>query len=186
MMCPVEGCEKKVSYGRKTCEMHYYRMRRNGSYNLNERKNIGRKIDFRVTDSGCYEVISHKPYPNGYVVFTLNGRRTGMHRHVYEQCFGEIPEGMYVCHKCDNKKCINPEHLEVGTHAKNVRDAVIRKRYRAGELHPNSKLTNGKVKLIRSLIKKGYKNISIAKLTGAHKDTVSDIKRGKSWKNVVG
>lgn len=183
MNCPVIGCDKEISYGRSTCEMHYYRMRRNGDYF--KKKKITRPIEFDVNEEGCFVVTSHVPLIRGYFHTVSYGVRKTMHRHIYEECFGEIPENLYVCHKCDNKSCINPEHLELGTHLKNVKDAVDRGRYRIGSRHPNSILTEDDVRKIRQLLLEGESNISIAEKFKINKDTISDIKRRKSWKHVI-
>lgn len=50
------------------------------------------------------------------------------HRYLFEQAHGPIPEGMVVRHKCDNKRCVNLDHLELGTQAENVMDRTTRGR----------------------------------------------------------
>ena len=79
------------------------------------------------------------------------------HRHIYEECFGFIPKGLVVRHKCDNKLCINPEHLELGTLADNIQDKVKRNRCAKGEKVSTAKLNEEQVKEIRLKRKEGYK-----------------------------
>lgn len=71
---------------------------------------------------------------NGYGKLTVGSRvdgtrkTTAAHRFAYETHIGEIPDGLYVCHRCDNRKCINPAHLFVGTHQDNVNDRESKNR----------------------------------------------------------
>jgi hypothetical protein len=81
-----------------------------------------------VTESGCWiwmQTLNRGGY--GMVLKRGMGQRTA-HRLSYATFVGPIPEGMYICHRCDVRCCVNPDHLFVGTHTDNVRDAVRKKR----------------------------------------------------------
>lgn len=85
-------------------------------------------------ETGCWEWTGHS-YPNGYGVLKVFGSDVSAHRYSYELHKGPIPVGMCILHSCDNKKCINPDHLRVGTHQENMREAAIRGRAPSGVRH---------------------------------------------------
>jgi len=72
---------------------------------------------------------------NGYATLMTNGNQRGAHRFSYSFFNGEIPKGMVIMHKCDNKICTNPKHLEVGTHQQNIQDAHKRGLVKNGRLN---------------------------------------------------
>lgn len=182
MLCPVVGCRKETENGRSTCEMHYMRMKRNGDYyNLKKRT---KPITFDINKDGCFVVNSLTPTKKGYFLITIYGNRRTVHRHIYEECFGFIPEGLVVRHKCDNPGCVNPEHLELGTQMDNVRDAVERDRHPAGSRHGMSKLNERQVGGIKSMLRQGQKNKDLAIIFNVDRDTISNIKTGRIWKKV--
>ena len=85
----------------------------------------------------------------GHGQFSLNGATVGAHRASYEFHIGQIPEGMWVLHKCDVPSCVNPDHLFLGTHQDNMDDMNVKGRSTHGTKHWAVKLTEGKVLEIR-------------------------------------
>lgn len=78
---------------------------------------------------------------NGYGHLSFHGETTSAHRVAYELAHGPIPDGLIICHRCDNPPCCNPAHLFIGTHKDNTQDAVTKGRMgvaiaRRGPDHP--------------------------------------------------
>lgn len=71
--------------------------------------------------SGCIEWIAAK-YPNGYGCFKIEGRTQGAHRIAWKLANGEIPKGLLICHRCDNRLCVNVDHLFLGDGKDNMKD----------------------------------------------------------------
>lgn len=86
----------------------------------------------KIADSGCWEWTG-STVPRGYGQIYFAGIKGRVHRVAYAAYVGPIPKGMGVCHKCDNPKCFNPEHLFVGTQTDNNRDKALKGRARNGE-----------------------------------------------------
>lgn len=103
------------------------------------------------------------------------------HRVAFELTFGAIPEGMDICHRCDNPLCCNPSHLFVGTRADNMADAKSKGRTTTGEKHGASKLTTAQVLAIRA--DNGVQH-QVAARFHICQQTVSDIKKRKRWEQV--
>ena len=142
-------------------------------------------INFEKDENGCFICISHYKDKDGYAIFKKDGKAMKIHRHIYEECFGEIPKGMIVRHKCDNPSCINPEHLEIGTHQDNSNDKVSRGRHKGGkgETHGMAKLTKELVEEIRNKYipyKVMQKDLAIE--YGVSKRTIQAIVRKEIWK----
>lgn len=117
----------------------------------------------------------------GYGVSWLDGKWIRVHRKVYIQTFGPIPSNLVVRHICDNRSCVNPEHLVLGTHKQNSLDMVERNRQAKGEQVGTSKLTTEIVSMIRSMSGSARQ---IASFIGCSSTTVKDIKNKKYWKHV--
>lgn len=141
--------------------------------------------------SGCWEWTGSKR--NGYGRLTVGSRIDGTrrsvsaHRMSYELNFGEIPDGMEVCHKCDNPCCINPDHLFLGTRKDNADDRERKGRniIFTGEEQPRAKLTKKAVKNARW--ERAYKGASFQELAnkyGVSKKTIQNAVKGVTWKCV--
>ena len=139
-------------------------------------------IAFNIDDNGCFNCISHAPCGGGYVMIRMHGKRRSMHRHVYEECYGEIPVGMLIRHSCDNPKCINPEHLLLGTVMDNTRDKIERGRQAKGTDFPNAKLTQSDVIAIRNDTKSYHKDL--AAKYGISRVKITKIKNRQNWTHV--
>jgi hypothetical protein len=105
------------------------------------------------------------------------------HRIAYTIQHGEIPEGLIVRHKCDNDKCINPEHLELGTHKENMEDRSKRGRTAKGEKHHSAKLTAAAALEIYN--SKGHETAeALSKRFGISKNGVYSIWKKKHWTHI--
>jgi len=108
------------------------------------------------------------------------------HRLSYMINTGEIPEGALVCHTCNNKSCVNPKHLYVGTNDDNMRD-LANSGILKGEKNPASKLTVFEVLRIRRIYaKRGKNTYELSKQYNVSQILISQIIRGVSWKHVGG
>lgn len=93
-------------------------------------RNGSKPIYYYIDKNNCYICVSHKTEPNGYFWVKRNGIPQRMHRYIYKIMRGEIPENKLVRHLCDNPRCINPNHLEIGTQKDNMADMKRNKKPR--------------------------------------------------------
>lgn len=141
-----------------------------------------------VSETGCWEWQGGKKH-SGYGRVRYQGKDEYAHRLSYEIFVGAIPKGMFVCHHCDNPRCVNPEHLFLGTQADNMADMARKGRgkgrgrrgARPGSANPFSKLTEEQVALIREA--EGIQQ-AIATQFGVGQSTVSLIRNGKRWRHL--
>lgn len=136
--------------------------------------------------SGCWEY-QGTINSNGYGQLAFAGRRISTHRLSWMLFNGPIPDGLFACHRCDNKKCVNPEHLYVGTHQDNMKDAVERRRW------PNHlskiqirKISPGQREQIKDLyLHFGLGVTFISKIYGTGRTTIYSIINGETHKRFL-
>lgn len=128
---------------------------------------------FNAKTEPCGECIrwTGRIQPNGYGQFRLNGKTQYAHRAAYTLFNGEIPEGYVVMHSCDNRWCVNPRHLTLGTQADNLIDMTRKGR------HSKTVIPNDHIEVIRNDTRSSY---VIAREWGANPSTIQKIKSGKN------
>lgn len=99
------------------------------------------------------------------------------HRASYIIHLGEIADDMEVCHSCDNRPCVNPDHLFAGTHLENIQDAAKKERM-------SNKLTAAEVREIRRLCAGGTKQRAVAAMYSTSPANVSKIIKRQAWAHV--
>lgn len=119
----------------------------------------------------------------GYGHITVDKVDHLAHRFAWIVTKGAIPSGSFVLHRCDNKRCVNPGHLFLGTHKDNMKDMVNKGRAARGDIHGNSKLSLDQVLAIRRLF--GTIPVTeIARRFDVAFKTVYRIAHRESWKHI--
>jgi hypothetical protein len=144
-------------------------------------------------DNDCWEWAAS--FLRGYGSFTdEDGRTVPAHRYSWRLHCGEIPPGMFVCHRCDNRACVNPSHLFLGTPADNSADMTRKGRSARGERNsnfgtdrfigernPSAKLTVQEVIDIRRRLDDRERQVDLAREFGVTRTTVCDIANRRIW-----
>jgi hypothetical protein len=124
--------------------------------------------------------------PDGYGAARFEGKERGAHRVAWMLFRGEIARGMVVCHRCDVRACVNPDHLFLGTAADNARDMAEKGRNRLGEQHGSAKLTAKQVRRIKAMLAEDRMYVSeIAREFGVSETTIRAIRAGKTWRRAL-
>jgi hypothetical protein len=139
--------------------------------------------------TGCWEW-QRSFVRGGYGSFFYKGRIGRAHRVSYILHYGEIDPDILVCHKCDNPKCVNPEHLFLGTYQDNNHD--MHRKHRAptsnnkiqGSLNIHAKITEADVINIRALSASGISKAEIGRQYNIRDSNVCKIVSRQSWRHV--
>lgn len=153
-----------------------------------------RNIKYKIDEQGCWICTSHKSKTQRdgtkayYSISDFVTKKIIMiHQMVFRHYYGDYDKGMCLRHKCDNALCINPNHLELGTHQDNMNDLYTRRKEhivstRKGSKNGNSKLTDNQVEIIRTRYKSGNTTQEIlANEFGVSRQLISKIVNNKNW-----
>ena len=146
----------------------------------NTKKRFWSKVDIPDLFS-CWEwsgAINSK----GYGSFRNGNNIITSSRQAYSLIHGNLPEKLCVLHKCDNRKCVNPAHLFLGTKKDNTKDMDNKGRRNCGK--GNAKLTKEDVICIRILYQTQITCNQLAKMYNVYRETIGDIVKQRTWKNV--
>jgi hypothetical protein len=131
--------------------------------------------------NGCWEWEGSLD-SKGYGVVRMDGKQCVASRVSWEIHVGPIPEGMFICHHCDNPKCVRPDHLFVGSPADNAADAALKGRMRYGEKHGRHKLSEEDVRMIRS---SRSTTRQLSRDLGVARSLIYAIRNRLIWRRVV-
>lgn len=132
--------------------------------------------------------------PGGYGQFGVSRGVTRMaHRVAWEIARGPIPSGMCVCHRCDRRECVNPDHLFLGTHADNNRDMIAKGRHpsttrpesKQGTKNGAARLNDVAVRAMRWLFRRGVSRARLARAYGVTARTVGLAVSGRTWRHII-
>ena len=131
-------------------------------------------IGWQVDSNGCWNWNGYRN-PKGYGKFPYSGGQMA-HRFSLELKLGRrLSDGMECLHRCNNKSCVNPAHLEEGTHLKNMQDATMDGRLGHARLKPHD------IPEIRRRVRSGESRSSVAADFSITREAISRIMQGKNW-----
>lgn len=194
--CKFDGCTKPHK-SRGLCDTHYAYWRRTGRIGQREALPLADRFWPKVDktpglgpNGDCWEWRAYV-HPTGYGQIGLGSAKQGVchtHRVSWMLTHGEIPKGLLVMHKCDNRLCVNPAHLRLGTHKDNTQDMLAKGRGRAPEGYARgskitkSKLTDEMVRQMRAETGMTYKQLS--EKYGVNPGTCHRVVTRQTWAHV--
>ncbi len=142
------------------------------------------RAKIKMMETGCHEWQSVLHW-SGYGKFYHEGRQALAHRAAYDLFVSPIPEGLFVLHQCDNRKCVNPDHLFLGTQRDNVEDRD--RKGRAGKkTKPDTKLSAEQIQEVHRLLGDRYSQREIADRYGVHQTTISRLRQLRLTHDQIG
>lgn len=188
VICSVENCNKPAEK-RGFCGMHYRRWHRHGDPCHPSRNGplAERFWSYVQKTDACWLWIGKTKTPGGYGrIKATNNRSVVAHRLSWTLHYGSIPDGLDVCHRCDNPPCVRPDHLFLGTHAENMRDMLRKGRGNPpkGEKNHLHQLTDALVRRIRAEHASGGSFRALARKYHVNPRTVKLAVQRDTWKHV--
>lgn len=135
-------------------------------------------------NTGCWLWLRAVDPKLGYGSLKFGQRIMRAHRASWLAHRGPIPAGLCVCHRCDNRMCINPEHLFLGTRKDNAQDAAQKHRTTYGVRHHAAKLDPDSVRAIRAGSSVGRTQIELARDFGVSRASISLVVNRHVWRRV--
>jgi hypothetical protein len=179
-VCSIDDCDRPMK-ARGWCKMHWHRWYvygetcRPAEIPARWQARFWSKVE---RSEGCWTWTANTNQ-SGYGMFAHPARgMISAHRVSWEIANGPISDGAHVLHSCDNRTCVNPSHMRLGSHDDNMRDMAERERSRT------TKLTASDVSTIRELARTGRSLRSIAREFRISPGNVGFIIAGKTWKHV--
>ena len=136
-----------------------------------------KELVLEAKPAGCIECTSHSKDSHGYPRIKRNGARITVARYLWEKQYGSIPKGLSMLHYCDNAKCVNIDHLHLGTTKDNIAEMDFR-------LRRHTKLIPEDVKYIKERC--DIKTSELMEIFNVSRSTICDIKNGTRWKFLNG
>lgn len=153
---------------------------------MSDLEKFRRRVEYDANEIGCWRWCGPSQ-SRGYGVLSLGKRKSVLaHRAAYAFEFGPIPDGMFVCHRCDNRWCVNPWHMFLGSALDNSRDMVRKGRHVPcrGERSGVAKVTSDDVLHIRRLWGAGMPLRQLGARFGISAREAGAIGRGERWAHI--